>query len=111
MEGLLGPGGSTDQQILAALVSLAHTLGLTVTAEGVETAAQARQLHEIGYDAAQGWLFGPPTRHDQLVHLLATCGLRCTGRPDRPGAQELRQGREPAPRVRPPERPPTGRGR
>jgi diguanylate cyclase (GGDEF)-like protein len=115
VEGLLGPGGSTDQQILAALVSLAHTLGLTVTAEGVETAAQARQLHEIGCDAAQGWLFGPPTRHDQLVHLLATCGPRCTGRPDRrgagAGAQELRQGREPAPGVRPPERPPTGRGR
>jgi EAL domain-containing protein (putative c-di-GMP-specific phosphodiesterase class I) len=110
VEGLLGPGGSTDQQILAALVSLAHTLGLTVTAEGVETAAQARQLQEIGCDAAQGWLFGPPTRHDQLVHLLATCGLRCTGRLGA-GAQELRQGREPAPGLRPPERPPTGRGR
>ncbi|GAA1763557.1 bifunctional diguanylate cyclase/phosphodiesterase [Luedemannella helvata] len=53
-------GNPTDERILATLVSLAHTLGLTVTAEGVETTAQAERLRAIGCDAAQGWLYGRP---------------------------------------------------
>ncbi|MGC4896900.1 putative bifunctional diguanylate cyclase/phosphodiesterase [Micromonospora sp. DT31] len=54
------PGGHTDERILASLVSLAHALGLTVTAEGVETAHQADRLRAIGCDAGQGWHFGRP---------------------------------------------------
>jgi EAL domain-containing protein (putative c-di-GMP-specific phosphodiesterase class I) len=50
----------TDEQIVAALVKLGHSLGLTVTAEGVETAVQADRLRLIGCDAAQGWHFGHP---------------------------------------------------
>ncbi|MFG1674822.1 putative bifunctional diguanylate cyclase/phosphodiesterase [Micromonospora sp. NPDC049282] len=52
--------GRTDERILASLVSLAHALDLTVTAEGVETAHQADRLRAIGCDAGQGWLFGRP---------------------------------------------------
>jgi diguanylate cyclase (GGDEF)-like protein len=50
----------TDEQIVAALVKLGHGLGLTVTAEGVETAIQADRLRLIGCDAGQGWHFGRP---------------------------------------------------
>ncbi|WP_091613611.1 putative bifunctional diguanylate cyclase/phosphodiesterase [Micromonospora mirobrigensis] len=54
------PASRTDERILASLVSLAHALDLTVTAEGVETAEQADRLRAIGCDAAQGWHFGRP---------------------------------------------------
>jgi diguanylate cyclase (GGDEF)-like protein len=64
------PGGTVDERILANLVSLAHTLGLTVTAEGVETAAQADRLRAIGCDAAQGWHFGAPGPAEHLTDLL-----------------------------------------
>jgi predicted signal transduction protein with EAL and GGDEF domain len=50
----------TDEQIVAALVNLGHSLGLTVTAEGVESAVQADRLRLIGCDAGQGWHFGHP---------------------------------------------------
>ncbi|MFR9778791.1 putative bifunctional diguanylate cyclase/phosphodiesterase [Micromonospora sp. MS34] len=54
------PATRTDERILASLVSLAHALEVTVTAEGVETAGQADRLRAIGCDAAQGWHFGRP---------------------------------------------------
>jgi diguanylate cyclase (GGDEF)-like protein len=64
-------GNPTDESILATLVSLAHTLGLTVTAEGVETPEQADRLRALGCDAAQGWLFGRPGPPDQLAATVA----------------------------------------
>jgi EAL domain-containing protein (putative c-di-GMP-specific phosphodiesterase class I) len=73
--GLRSPGAagnSIDERILATLVSLAHTLGLTVTAEGVETAAQAARLRAIGCDAAQGWYFGRPGPAHAIAGLTAT---------------------------------------
>jgi len=56
------PGGRdpVDEQIVRTLVSLAHTLGLTVTAEGVETACQAHRLRALGCDHAQGWFYARP---------------------------------------------------
>ncbi|MFE9652261.1 putative bifunctional diguanylate cyclase/phosphodiesterase [Micromonospora sp. NPDC006431] len=61
------PGSRTDERILASLVSLAHALGLTVTAEGVETAGQADRLRAIGCDAGQGWHFGRPAPAGQIL--------------------------------------------
>ncbi|MFC5664779.1 putative bifunctional diguanylate cyclase/phosphodiesterase [Kitasatospora misakiensis] len=49
-----------DEQIVGAMVQLAHTLGLTVTAEGIESAAQAERLRLTGCDTAQGWYFARP---------------------------------------------------
>jgi diguanylate cyclase (GGDEF)-like protein len=46
--------------IVSAIITLAHAMGLTVVAEGVERATQASLLREQGCDAAQGWLFGRP---------------------------------------------------
>ncbi len=46
--------------ILAAVVSLAAQLGLTVTAEGIETSAQHTQLRSLGCEYAQGYHFARP---------------------------------------------------
>jgi EAL domain-containing protein (putative c-di-GMP-specific phosphodiesterase class I) len=59
-----------DAQIVATLVTLAHALGLTVTAEGVETPAQAERLRRIGCDSGQGWLFARPGAADNIDRLL-----------------------------------------
>ena len=48
--------------MLALLIELAHTLGLSVTAEVVETSAQLERLRKLGCDTGQGWYFAPPVR-------------------------------------------------
>ncbi len=68
VEGLQsGERSSVDAQIVTALVSLAHTLGLDVVAEGVETAEQAELLTTIGADSAQGWLYAKPGPPEDLA--------------------------------------------
>lgn len=46
--------------IVQSIVVLARSLGLSVTAEGVETPRQQRQLEQLGCDIGQGYLFGKP---------------------------------------------------
>ncbi|MET4097526.1 EAL domain-containing protein [Arthrobacter sp. UYCu712] len=46
--------------ILTSMIHMARSLGLKVTAEGIETPAQARYLMEQGCDALQGYLFSRP---------------------------------------------------
>lgn len=53
-------GNSADEIIVAALISLAHDLGLEVVAEGVETTEQRDCLLSYGCDQVQGFLFAPP---------------------------------------------------
>ncbi|MFE0458482.1 putative bifunctional diguanylate cyclase/phosphodiesterase [Kitasatospora sp. NPDC058965] len=57
-------------RIVGGLVSLAHTLGLTVTAEGVENADHADRLRQMGCDRAQGWHFGRPARPEEIVRRI-----------------------------------------
>jgi diguanylate cyclase len=59
-----------DEAILATLVSLGHQLGLVVTAEGVETSAQAEGLRAIGCDNGQGWHLGRPEPPSALASRL-----------------------------------------
>jgi EAL domain-containing protein (putative c-di-GMP-specific phosphodiesterase class I) len=54
------------QLIIKAIVDLAHGLGLTATAEGVETAEQLRIVRELGCDLVQGYLISPPIEPQQL---------------------------------------------
>jgi EAL domain-containing protein (putative c-di-GMP-specific phosphodiesterase class I) len=49
-----------DTSIVSAIIAFAHVLGLTVTAEGVETDDQATALGELGCQLGQGFLFGRP---------------------------------------------------
>jgi diguanylate cyclase (GGDEF)-like protein/PAS domain S-box-containing protein len=55
----LGAAGD-DRTIVEAVVRLAHELGLSVVAEGVETRTQAALLSVLGCDIAQGFHFAPP---------------------------------------------------
>ncbi|MDN5920813.1 MAG: bifunctional diguanylate cyclase/phosphodiesterase, partial [Pseudonocardia sp.] len=57
--------------VIAALIDLAHTLGLTVVAESVETAEQADRLHALGCDVGQGWYFARPGPAGSVRRLLA----------------------------------------
>ena len=56
----LGSTGN-DGTILQTVVDLAHSLGITVIAEGVETLAELRAVGAIGCDEFQGFLLGHPT--------------------------------------------------
>jgi diguanylate cyclase (GGDEF)-like protein len=64
-----GPDGTVDVEITSTLVGLAHALGLTVTAESVETAEQAAQLRELGCDLGQGWFYSPAVGPDAVPGL------------------------------------------
>jgi diguanylate cyclase (GGDEF)-like protein/PAS domain S-box-containing protein len=59
-----------DGEIVATVVSLAHVLELTVTAECVETGEQAERLRGIGCDAGQGWLFARAAAPCEIDRLL-----------------------------------------
>jgi diguanylate cyclase (GGDEF)-like protein len=50
-----------DAAIVAAVIEFAHTLGLSVTAEGIERSSQLDRLTELGCENGQGFLFSPPT--------------------------------------------------
>ncbi len=56
--------------IVRAIIALGHGLGLTVTAEGVETEAQAAHLRTLHCDAIQGYLFSKPLPADQMTAFL-----------------------------------------
>ncbi|WP_327428958.1 putative bifunctional diguanylate cyclase/phosphodiesterase [Streptomyces sp. NBC_01236] len=67
-----------DEVIVEALIQLAHRLGLTVTAECVETASQASRLRGIGCDTGQGWLYSRPVAPDRISALLTAPDCRQT---------------------------------
>ena len=52
--------GNREHALCAGIIGLAHSLGMKVTAEGIETEAQRDLLIALGCDFGQGWLFGRP---------------------------------------------------
>lgn len=68
--------GSSTAAIVRAIITLAHALGMTVTAEGIETTDQAVFLGALGCDHGQGFYFSEP-------HPSSELGLLLTG-PDEP---------------------------
>ncbi|MGN2641234.1 putative bifunctional diguanylate cyclase/phosphodiesterase [Nocardia takedensis] len=62
----------SDLLVLETIVGLSHALGLTVTAECVETAYQAERLRDLGCDTAQGWHFHRPMPAHRITDLLAS---------------------------------------
>lgn len=64
---LVDPRAAT---VVRAVVDLAHVLGLTIVAEGVEDAETAARLREYGCDAGQGFFYSPPLTSEELLALL-----------------------------------------
>jgi diguanylate cyclase (GGDEF)-like protein len=73
-----------DAAIIEAVASLAHALGLSAVAEGIETETQRRKSHELGCDLGQGFLFARPQPAVEMTALLdqarARADLSYTGR-------------------------------
>jgi EAL domain-containing protein (putative c-di-GMP-specific phosphodiesterase class I) len=59
-----------DSAIVRSLIAMAHNLGLSVTAEGVETTAQAAFLTAENCEEAQGFLYGKPVRAAEFEQFL-----------------------------------------
>ncbi|SDY52885.1 diguanylate cyclase/phosphodiesterase with PAS/PAC sensor(s) [Micromonospora pattaloongensis] len=66
-----GPASAVDEQIVDALVRLAHALGLSVTAEAVETPEQVERLRALGCDTGQGRFYGDPGGADDISARLS----------------------------------------
>jgi diguanylate cyclase (GGDEF)-like protein len=59
-----------DTAIVRMIIDLAHTLGMEVIAEGVESEQQAELLQEMGCDLAQGFHFSEPLQLEAAVRFL-----------------------------------------
>jgi EAL domain-containing protein (putative c-di-GMP-specific phosphodiesterase class I) len=64
------PADHSAEAVMTSLVTLAHAFGMTVTAEGVETAQQARLLARLGVDYAQGYYYSRPVSAAEVPAVL-----------------------------------------
>jgi diguanylate cyclase (GGDEF)-like protein/PAS domain S-box-containing protein len=71
--------GTVGMAVVSSIIALAHSLGLKVVAEGVETAQQERLLHRLSCDEAQGYLFSRPVPYDEIGQLLRAGGVFSAG--------------------------------
>ncbi|HEY3021910.1 MAG TPA: EAL domain-containing protein [Solirubrobacteraceae bacterium] len=67
---------ANDEAIVRSTIELAHNLGLSVVAEGVEDEASLRALRRLGCDLAQGFHLGRPLPAESLTPLLGGVSLR-----------------------------------
>ena len=63
-----------DLALTTAIIAMAHSLGITVVAEGVEKEAQYNLLAERGCDLVQGYWLSHPISATEFAHLLARRG-------------------------------------
>jgi EAL domain-containing protein (putative c-di-GMP-specific phosphodiesterase class I) len=64
------PDAKDSAAITTAIVQMAHSLGIEVLAEGVETQAQYDYLRQLGCDEVQGFLLGKPMTAAEATSLL-----------------------------------------
>ena len=67
-----------SNSIVQAIVTMAHAVGVTVTAEGVETREQQDFLVGIGCNHLQGYLLSPPLSALRMVELIANNGTHAS---------------------------------
>ena len=65
------PGTSADVALVRTVIDLGHSLGMTVTAEGVERTDQLACLRQLACDTFQGFLFSRPLTAEKFGELLA----------------------------------------
>ncbi|HLO49255.1 MAG TPA: EAL domain-containing protein, partial [Kamptonema sp.] len=68
--GRMGTDGD-NSEIVRAIVTLAHSLGMDVVAEGVETSHQLAQLRSLGCEFGQGYFFSRPVESNAATALLS----------------------------------------
>ena len=56
--------------IVKAVIDMARSLGINITAEGIETQAQQTWMQHLGCDSAQGYLFARPMNVDDFVQMF-----------------------------------------
>jgi EAL domain-containing protein (putative c-di-GMP-specific phosphodiesterase class I) len=66
----IGPGGE-NSEIARAIVTMAHSLGMKVVAEGIETECQLTELKSLSCEYGQGNLFSLPVEALKAERLLA----------------------------------------
>ncbi len=64
-----GIDSETDQSLVSLIVDTGHVLGMSVTAEGVETQRQARSLRRMAVDHLQGYYFSKPVSVVEIARL------------------------------------------
>lgn len=74
MDGI--PDDASDRAITKTIIVMAHSLGMTLIAEGVESAAQLAFLRGHGCEVYQGWLFAKAMSAAQLGSLLESAASR-----------------------------------
>lgn len=95
--------GGESEAIVRAVLAMAHSLGMRVTAEGVESPEQARALRHMGCDGLQGFHFSRPVPADAIAPLVSrrwaldeagTCNVEAAARTSPAGArpETARQG-------------------
>ncbi len=62
-----------NQEFFKAILALSKHMGMDVIAKGIETPEQERQLQELGYEYAQGYLFSKPLSAELTEELIAKC--------------------------------------
>ena len=72
----LGSSGGNAQAIVRAITGLGSNLGMRITAEGVETAAQLDHVRREGCSEVQGYLLSRPAMAGDVAGLIKTLGLR-----------------------------------
>jgi diguanylate cyclase (GGDEF)-like protein/PAS domain S-box-containing protein len=65
-----------SRTIVSTIISLAHALGLSVVAEGVETHDQYDLLRSLGCDEIQGYIFSPPVEWERCLALCDAARVR-----------------------------------
>ena len=79
--------GNSDALLVKSTIDLAHSLGMTVAAEGVETAESLALLQAMGADTAQGYLHRPPDADRRLPEVRSRAAARAPRRASRASAK------------------------
>jgi diguanylate cyclase (GGDEF)-like protein/PAS domain S-box-containing protein len=77
------PEDADDLAIVTAVVTMGHSLGLDVLAEGIETEAQLAALQSLGCDLGQGFLFSRALPEAEFTRWISARDLRETSSPVR----------------------------
>ena len=90
-------GDDRNTAIVRSVIELGHSLGFTVTAEGVETLDALRRLIALGCDTVQGYLLARPGPSTELTaRITAATAVASCARAATAPCGRCRSGREPA---------------